>query len=249
MLLGSLSGKQFGSSGWQSSYTRRPFPPSSLLSSVLFHSFDGGSIVLPPKRCERVNWANDEEAAAGWRSLNNSLNCASSSSTGVYIIIGKLSVSFLWLMAGEQMQHTRDDIPSSHFAWHQIKSLAGQSIWESLVWSRADVCQRCLYLVVILEFCTNLMVPGWPLHWTLAARVYQVGGIVRHGVTWNHVWDIVQAGDRGRVGSASISSHWGRVRLRFVTYRRETDSALSCSDLTLSHIECTLYREQVHRIL
>ena len=95
MLLGSLSGKQFGSSGWQSSYTRRPFPPSSLLSSVLFHSLDGGSIVLPPKRCERVNWANDEEAAASWRSLNNSLNCASSSSTEVYIIIGKLSVSFL----------------------------------------------------------------------------------------------------------------------------------------------------------
>ena len=76
-------------------------------SSVLFHSLDGGSIVLPPKRCERVNWANDEEAAASWRSLNNSLNCVSSSSTEVYIIIGKLSVSFLWLMAGEQMQHKR----------------------------------------------------------------------------------------------------------------------------------------------
>ena len=107
VLLGSLSGKQFGSSRWQSSYTRRPFPPSSLLFCIVSQSFDGGSIVLPPKRCERVNWANDEEAAASWRSLNNSLNCVSSSSTEVYIIIGKLSVSFLWLMAGEQMQHKR----------------------------------------------------------------------------------------------------------------------------------------------
>ena len=63
-VLENLSGKQFGSSGWQSSYTRWPFPPSSLL-----YCFTGapilGSIVSPPKWSEsRVNWANDEEAAA-----------------------------------------------------------------------------------------------------------------------------------------------------------------------------------------
>ena len=100
---------------------------------------------------------------------------------------------------------------------------------------QSDVCQQSgLYLVW-----------EWAFHWTLAGGCYMVSYTLLYGVAWSGIVKSFtpKVGDTGgrQVGSGSISSHWGRVELGFVTYRRETDSSpspLSPARHTLSCIWC-----------